>query len=365
MAQSIRSSRAALVENERKLKLAYKAARLWLWSYDLRTGAIVTQGPSPNGESAPKSLHSFLHQVHPSDRHMVCDAIRVAKDSGQFEAEYRMRANGREQWIAGWGQIVHNPSGTPTSIVGVSSETTSRKLAQKLETDREKLTATSNLAASLAHEINNPLTSVIGSVYLAAARVEDQESKHFLDIAAREAQRVAAIAKQMLALYRPAAAPETVDVRRVLEAALASVVQHAARKHIEVQTDLTNVGTIMGFPDEFRHAVMNLLMNAIEHSPEHATVEVRARRSRSLQNVGERGIRVIVCNHGTALSRDEIAKMFSPFVSTKAERGSGLGLWVTRAIVLKHGGKITVRSFRTPREAVCCSIYLPARSVFG
>jgi signal transduction histidine kinase/HAMP domain-containing protein len=363
MAESVRASRAALVESQQKLTLAYKAARLWLWSYDLRSGHITTQGPELEGrERAPKTLHAFLHQVHPHDRHMVCDALRAAKRTGLFEAEYRMRANGRELWIAGWGQLMHDQSGAPSSIVGVSVDTSSRKSAQRLETDREKLMATSNLAASLAHEINNPLTSVIGSIYLATSRVADGEVKHFLGIAGREAQRVAQIAKQMLALYRPSSMPEPVDVRRIIEVALASVNPHAQRKGIAVSADVASVGTVVGFADEFRHAIMNLLMNAIEHSPSDATVSVRAHRSRSWQNSGDRGIRVVVLNHGTALERDEIDRMFSPFVSTKAERGSGLGLWVTRAIVLKHGGRIVVRSFRHPREAVCCSIYLPARS---
>lgn len=366
MAESVRNSRAALVESQRKLTMAYKAARLWLWSYDLNTGQITTQGPELDGrERTPKTLHAFLHQVHPHDRHMVLDALRSAKNTGLFEAEYRMQSNNRELWIAGWGQMVRDRYGAPTAIVGVSVDTSSRKSAQRLETDREKLLATSNLAASLAHEINNPLTSVIGSVYLAAARVDDHETKHFLDIAAREAQRVAQIAKQMLALYRPASMPESVDVRRVIEVALASVSPHAERKHIDINADLDGVGTIVGFADEFRHAVMNLLMNAVEHSPPDATVEVRAHRSRSWQNSGERGIRLVVLNHGTALSREDIDKMFSPFVSTKAERGSGLGLWVTRAIVLKHGGRILVRSFRHPREAVCCSIYLPSRTALA
>jgi signal transduction histidine kinase len=334
-----------------------------LWSYDLKTGQITTQGPELDGrERAPKTLHAFLHQVHPHDRHMVCDALRAAKQSGQFEAEYRMQTNGRELWIAGWGQVVRDKKGNPTALVGVSADTTSRKSAQRLEVDREKLMATSNLAASLAHEINNPLTSVIGSVYLASSRINDEETKHFLGIAAREAQRVAQIAKQMLALYRPTTMPEPVDVRKVIEVALASVNSHAQRKGIAINADLDSIGTVLGFADEFRHAIMNLLMNAIEHSPTDATVLVRAHRSRSWQNSGDRGIRVVVLNHGTALSREEIDRIFSPFVSTKAERGSGLGLWVTRAIVLKHGGRIVVRSFRVPREAVCCSIYLPARS---
>jgi signal transduction histidine kinase/HAMP domain-containing protein len=363
MAESVRDSRAALVESQQKLTMAYKAARLWLWSYDLNTGHIITQGPELEGrERAPKTLRAFLHHVHPHDRHMVCEALRSAKDTGLFEAEYRMQSNTRELWIAGWGQLMRDKLGAPNSLVGVSVDTTSRKSAQKLETDREKLSATSNLAASLAHEINNPLTSVIGSIYLASSRVEDNEAKHFLGIAGREAQRVAQIAKQMLALYRPSSMPESVDVRRVIEVALASVNPHAERKGIAVNVDLDSVGSVVGFADEFRHAIMNLLMNAIEHSPTDATVVVRAHRSRSWQNSGDRGIRVVVLNHGTALARDEIDKMFSPFVSTKAERGSGLGLWVTRAIVLKHGGRIVVRSFRHPREAVCCSIYLPARS---
>lgn len=363
MAASVSNSRAALVDSQRKLTMAYRAARLWLWSYDVNTGQITSQGAEfENRERAPKTLRAFLRQVHPHDRHMVVDALRAAIDSGLFEAEYRMRSNGREVWIAGWGQTMRDKHGAPNTIVGVSVDTTSRKSAQKLEVDREKLLATSNLAASLAHEINNPLTSVIGSVYLASSRVTDSETKHFLGIAGREAERVAQIAKQMLALYRPTAMPEAVDVRRVLEVALASVGPHAQRKRIEIDTQLDSVGTIIGFADEFRHAIMNLLMNAVEHSPVDANVIVRAHRSHSWQNKGERGICVLVLNHGSALSREEIDKMFSPFVSTKAERGSGLGLWVTRAIVLKHGGRILVRSFRHPREAVCCSICLPARS---
>jgi signal transduction histidine kinase len=363
MAASVSNSRAALVESQRKLTLAYKGARLWLWSYDVNTGQITSQGPELEGrERAPKTLRAFLRQVHPHDRHMVVDALRAAIDSGLFETEYRMRSNGREVWIAGWGQTMRDKHGAPSTIIGVSVDTTSRKSAQKLELDREKLLATSNLAASLAHEINNPLTSVIGSVYLASSRVTDSETKHFLGIAGREAERVAQIAKQMLSLYRPTAVPEPVDVRRVIEVALASVGPHAQRKRIDINTELDSVGSIIGFADEFRHAIMNLLMNAVEHSPVDANVIVRAHRSRSWQSKGERGINVLVLNHGSALSREEIDKMFSPFVSTKAERGSGLGLWVTRAIVLKHGGRILVRSFRHPREAVCCSIYLPARS---
>lgn len=363
MASSVSNSRAALVESQGKLTMAYRAARLWLWSYDVNTGQISSQGPEfDNRERAPKTLRAFLRQVHPHDRHMVVDALRAAIDSGLFEAEYRMRSNGREVWIAGWGQTMRDKHGAPNMIVGVSVDTTSRKSAQKLEVDREKLLATSNLAASLAHEINNPLTSVIGSVYLATSRVTDAETKHFLGIAGREAERVAQIAKQMLSLYRPTAMPEAVDVRRVIEVALTSVGPHAQRKGIAINTQLDSVGTIIGFADEFRHAIMNLLMNAVEHSPLDSNVIVRAHRSHSWQNKGERGICVLVLNHGSALSREEIDKMFSPFVSTKAERGSGLGLWVTRAIVLKHGGRIIVRSFRHPREAVCCSIYLPARS---
>lgn len=363
MAQSLLTSRSALAQSEKKLMLAYKAAGLWIWSYDSQTRIFTWQDPSDVRPPKSGSLRGAIRQVDVRDRHAVMQAVRLARQTGLLEIEFRPNAPGTERWISAWGQVLHEESGRPSLMAGISLDSTSRREAARLSGEREKLIATADMAASLAHEINNPLSSVVGAVYMASSSTAAQspELRKYLDIARQETDRVAHIAREMLSLYRKPSSPEPVDLHHLLLDITETCRIKAERKKQRLKTDLHSCGNVLGFADELRQALMNVIVNAIEHSPEQGAIQVRAHRCQSSRNAAERGVKVVVANSGTCSLPDETSSVFEPFVGTKSERGHGLGLWVTRSIVLKHGGYIRLRPYGKEHSGVCCVVYLPLR----
>ena len=105
--------------------------------------------------------------------------------------------------------------------------------------------------------------------------------------------------------------------------------------------------------------MLNLLINALEHSPDSSRIVVRTRRTRLWKNSGSKAVRITVANDGPGIPPQQMEEMLQPFAGTKAQRGTGLGLWVTRSIVARHGGYLRVRS--SARRTVC-SVYLPMRN---
>lgn len=365
MATSLRTSRAALAQSEKKLMLAYKAARLWVWTYEGSTRTLTWQDPAEaTGQARSESLRSALRRVDSRDRHALLTAMRGAMETGTIEVEFRPTTSGEERWMSASGQVLQEQAGEPFLMAGISVDTTSRKEAQRLEGEREKLMATADMAASLAHEINNPLSSVVGAVYMASSSKPDApELKKYLTIAREESDRVAHIARQMLSLYRKPSSPEPVNVSRILKDVIGSCRALAERKQQKLNTDLQFCGAVLGFPDELRQAFMNVLTNAIEHSPSSGSIAIRAYRCHSFKNAAERGVRIVMANSGSCSLPNQTDSFFEPFVGTKTERGHGLGLWVTRSIVLKHGGTVRLRPYGVQRNGVCCVIYLPNRAM--
>ena len=363
MAESVKSFRVALQESENRLRLAYKVARLWMWEQNLATGFIKWQ--SPETEQAPVEHGSFrqlLREVHRADRRALCDAVRTAKLTGNYQVEYRhVEADGTSTWISSWGQVIESRRGKPRTMLGVSMDITARKQAELILIAQKEHLATSEMAGTLAHEINNPLTSVIGAIYMAKGTEGlPPEADKFLKIAQEEARRVAQIGRQILSLYRKPGAAEVVDLKHLWEEVVATRAGELHQKQIRVEMEL-EAARVFGFRDELRHAFASLLINAIESAPVGSTLHLRVHNSRSYVRFGEKGARVIIADSGPGIAGDQLAQVFQPFTGTKQSAGSGLGLWATRAAVLKHGGRIGVRTSTHGKTGTCISVYLPAR----
>jgi signal transduction histidine kinase/HAMP domain-containing protein len=360
MAKSVRMSRDALVQSEERMTLACQAASLWIWQHDLKTGKIQWSDPSkvhPAFLSA--TFRGLLRRVHPEDRHAMCVAVRTAKLTGLYACEYRTYdPQGNLIWLASWGQVQSKREGLMT---GVCLDVTARKRAEGLAIEKEKLDATSEMAAALAHQINNPLTSIISAIYMANSANASPEQKNYLRIAEQESRRVAQIAKQILSLYRKPTMAEAIDFKALLDGSISSCDTALSRKNLLLEREVEYLGRVVGYRDELRHAISNLLMNAIESAPPNSVVHVRARQSNSWRYQGERGIRLLVTNAGPGIPKEKLATLFEPFTGTKAERGTGLGLWVTRVAVLKQGGTIRIRSGPSANRGTAVSIYLPSR----
>lgn len=209
----------------------------------------------------------------------------------------------------------------------------------------EKLAAAGQLAASLAHEINNPLASVTNALYiLQNLSGLPAETTALVDTAASELARVSRIVKQSLSYYRVGTVPKEVDLGQILEESLRIFEEKFRKAGLQVSTRI-QPQTILGFGDEIRQAIDNLLLNSIEASPKGGRLAVSLRWSRDRKDHRRPGVaRLTIADSGSGISRDQLSRLFEPFFTTKAEKGNGLGLWIVRGIVTKHEGSIRIRS---------------------
>lgn len=201
----------------------------------------------------------------------------------------------------------------------------------------EKLAATGRLAASIAHEINNPLQAIHNCLYLVLKRpLTDEKKLHYLGMAQEETERLITLVQRTLEFYRPSKGrAASTDVNHLIENVLALSNKRLEHGRIQVQAHLqTNLPPIVGVPDQLTQVLLNLVVNAIEAMPDGGELSVS-----STSNDG--WLHVAVHDTGPGISPDEAAKIFEPFYTTKAT-GTGLGLAVSYGIIQRHGGRITV-----------------------
>ena len=210
----------------------------------------------------------------------------------------------------------------------------------------EKLAAAGQLAASLAHEINNPLAAVTNALYILQNYSDlPQETEGLVDTAASELARVSRIVKQSLSYYRVDRSPKEIDLSRIVEESLRIFEEKFRKSELQVRARIHPQITILGFGDEIRQAIDNLLLNAVEATPKSGRLVVSLRWSRDRKDESQPWIaRLTIADTGSGISREQRSRLFEPFFTTKAEKGNGLGLWVVRGIVTKHEGSIRIWS---------------------
>jgi len=236
------------------------------------------------------------------------------------------------------------------------------KRVEKQLQEVEKMAASGQLAASLAHEINNPLSAVINVLYLLAARSDlDPTVAHYVSIANNEVARISRIVKQSLSYYRVGMVAKEVDFAALVEESLQVFGDKFQRRGIAISKKVKPGATIIGFGDEIRQVVDNLLVNAVEATPPGGRLTLCLRQSRSWQKRNELGARLTIADNGCGIPQAYVSRVFDAFFTTKAEKGTGLGLWVVKGIVEKHGGSIKLRSaIAAARSGTVISIFWPS-----
>jgi PAS domain S-box-containing protein len=223
----------------------------------------------------------------------------------------------------------------------------------------EKLAATGRLAASIAHEINNPLEAVTNLIYIAESTCRQDSVRRHLQMADQELRRVANITRQTLGFYRDNSAPTTFKVAGVIDDALMSHSRKLANRKIHIEREYRWDGEMTGLRGEIRQVLANLITNAIDASHPGDGLRVRLELGRDWSSK-RTGARITVADHGTGISPTHISRLFEPFFTTKKDVGTGLGLWVTKEIVEKHHGSLRVRSsIHLRRHGTVFSLFLP------
>jgi signal transduction histidine kinase len=225
----------------------------------------------------------------------------------------------------------------------------------------EKLVVAGRLAASIAHEINNPLESITNLLYLISTATSLQDAKKHTEVAESELARVSEIVTHMLRFYREPSKPAYVQVPEILESALTLYKRRLDYSEIIVERDFRECSPIMAMPGELRQVILNLISNASDAIGRVGTLKIRLTNAREHSNGSRLGIRLTIADTGSGIVPNIRKTLFEPFVSTKGNLGTGLGLWISSEIIRKHGGTIQVKT-RTlpPSTGTVFSVFLPS-----
>jgi nitrogen-specific signal transduction histidine kinase len=222
-----------------------------------------------------------------------------------------------------------------------------RRRIEQILFDSEKLAATGRLAASIAHEINNPLEAIKNALYLLTNKTSsDDPNAKFLQIATKETDRVSRILRQMLGFYRPPKMEPT-DINRLIEESEGLIEKHLRQNRIKLENDLDpRLPPVIASADQMKQVLLNLMMNAQQAMPDGGTISVSTRVSHGAdpEFLMSDSVHIQIRDTGKGIAEEHLPHIFEPFFSTKDEKGTGLGLWVSQGIVQAHGGSIKLRS---------------------
>jgi PAS domain S-box-containing protein len=241
---------------------------------------------------------------------------------------------------------------------GTNTDITGQRRAEEALRESEKLAATGRLAASIAHEINNPLEAVANLLYL--AKRQPERATTFLVTAEQELDRIAEITRHTLGFYRDTSTPVKMSVADIANGVLALYDRKLRFKKVSVKKRFSQDTEICGFPGEIRQVLANLVVNAIDAMGPEGRMRIKISPAHEWSGSGRIGVRFTILDNGPGIPAEHLQKIFEPFYTTKKDVGTGLGLWLTQNLVRKHNGTIVVRSATDPaRRGTAFSIFFP------
>jgi signal transduction histidine kinase len=247
---------------------------------------------------------------------------------------------------------VRDELGTVIATVSVMQDVSrlhelERRRMEQVLFDSEKLAATGRLAASIAHEINNPLEAIKNALYLLTNKISPNDpNAKFLQIATRETDRVSRILRQMLGFYRQPKMEPT-DINRLIDESEGLIEKFLRQTRVKLENDLDEgLPLVIASADQLKQVLLNLMMNAQQAMPVGGTIFVSTRVSHGTdpEFLMSDSVLIQIRDTGKGIPEEYLPHIFEPFFSTKDEKGTGLGLWVSQGIVQAHGGSIKLRS---------------------
>lgn len=356
------------------LRLATEAACLGIWDLNVQTGELHWSDLTKKifGVTTPGAitLADFTERVHPEDRERVTLAVNgaLAPDGpGEYDIEYRiLRPNQEERYAAAKGKAFFEEvdgKRTATRFIGTLLDRTEQMRSQAALVQAEQLAATGRLAASIAHEINNPLESVTNLHYLLREETDEAKRREYLKAAESELARVSEIASNTLRFYRDPKGISRVGISGLIQSVMGLFQGRIAIRGIEIDLSCEEGTEVNGYQGELRQVLVNLIGNALDAMPKGGRLHIHCRDfSHGIGSLTPR-VEVSIADTGCGMTPDVLERAFEPFYTTKGDAGTGLGLWLSREILKKHGFKMRVRS--KPRQGTVFSISMPKEAVLA
>jgi PAS domain S-box-containing protein len=352
MVASIAEQRAGLNDTLALLDsmLANAIVGLVFFDHNMRIVRVNQRFSSMTGVPLSRHLGRTLPELLPPP--VAQELVKIVRSvfAGQ-EPVHNLEINGQAsklgpQWT--WLVNAYPVRTTPQAVrwVGVIIlDASDRKRSEEALRKSEKLAATGRLAASIAHEINNPLEAVTNLLYLLHNFCQLQDpALNYVTMAEHEVERIAEITQKTLRFYRQSTLPTRASMAELLDSVLSLYQGRLNTLNIQVEREYDPALELFCFAGEIRQVIANLVGNALDASSNGGRLEVRARRSRNWADPAQTGVRFVVADTGTGMEPEVEARVFEAFFTTKELTGTGLGLWVSQEIIVKHGGLVHVRS---------------------
>lgn len=319
---------------------------------------------SPSGQAAmeiddARMGQSWLGLWRDEDRPRIEEAIRRSRrgEASQFQAGRTAASGNHTLWDVRMTRVLGR-EGASNRLIAIARDITELRRAQQIAMQAEKVAAAGRMAATIAHEINNPLEAVTNFLFLVRTTPGLPEAAvNQLEIADRELTRVAQIAQKTLGFYRDASKNKWVDARATIDDILLLYERRLRSKRIETIVQADSSLRVFVKEGELKQILSNLLANAIDASREGGRIWVRAQASRDWGGTSRAGVRITVADNGSGIPPQIQKRIFVPFFSTKANVGTGIGLWVTKSLIEQQDGSMYFRS-REDKGTVM-SLFLP------
>jgi PAS domain S-box-containing protein len=335
-------------------------------------GTIQTMNPVAQemtgwlqSEAISRPLEEVFHIVDDTTRQRVESPMekvkRLNRIVGQGNHAVLIRKDGTELTIDDSGAPMRNGEGELTGVVLVFRDITMERRTRAALLANEKLAVAGRLAATIAHEIHNPLDSVANLLFLLESGSTPEESTQFLHMAQSELARVTQISRAMLSLYRESKAPVPVNLKDMLDGLLLLMERRFHDLGVTARAEMPSEIAVDGFPAELRQVFTNLITNAAEAAGKGGTVTVRV-LPRAASPGTAAGATIEIIDNGPGIHPAVRNRLFEPFFTTKGERGTGLGLWVSQGIIRKHGGTLELQSgISGPHRGTTASVFLASK----
>lgn len=353
------------------LQTALQANGMGLWVWDLEQGTAYYSDEifRMAGLVGPKTIDplssAWQRYIHPEDEKRVKDAVLETRAGHQdYHQQYRViLPDGSMHWLESQGKCLRDCGGRPTRVVGVLADVTHRKLIEETMLRTEKLAVAGRLAASVAHEINNPLEAIGNLLYLISICANPADAQSYARSALDELMRVSQITQQTLKFQRQTGSPAVTKLSEVVAVVLAMFSPRLRSAGIATHVRTVHEADLCCLPGEMQQIFANLVSNSIDAMPQGGRLTVILRSSRNWRNNSVRGMRITFADTGKGMSRAIMRRIFEPFFTTKVATGTGLGLWVVAQLVEHHHGHVRVwSSQRAGASGTVFSVFLPFES---
>lgn len=362
-----------LREERERFDFATAAANIGYWFCDLPFDKLTWDERVKEHfwlpPDAEVDIDLFYRLLHPEDLEPTRKAMEASiENHTTYDVEYRtLSPQGEQKWIRAIGRTAYDSEGKPLRFDGVTLDISPLKSAQEARgraeealIRSEKLAVVGRLAATISHEINNPLESVMNLLYLIHSGAKDEASRTYSRLAQDELARVAHIVTHTLRFNRQTLSAARGTLEEVLDSAAAIYEARLRHAGIRVSRDFAPETRNTSCALEMRQVFANLIGNAFDASEPGGRLALKACAQRNWKS-GAAGIRVTVADTGSGMDAVTRRRLYEPFFSTKGEQGTGLGLWVSREILQKNGATIRVKSSQQPgRSGTVFSVWLPA-----